>query len=299
MALHTRASTTSCSPICGNDTRRFLRQSLGTRGSRRENLPGSASSEKRPADKGVFRVVSKATMATVGSMTSMAARFSRSAASSSHTPRVSRSVAFAHVACRARAGVARAVLDSSGLGTAGGGGDELLSEDEVTLRDVTRKLVDCRRRKAAANAVDLLVSLGRAGIEPDLFAATTCLGACVASGKQDLAPKVFEEVFQKGVVRPDEVVFAELIRGHLMTDPPAWPRATALLSRMSEQHDVTPTALSYNILLAKCADDNELERAEELVDRMADDDVAPDASTLDAVKKRRSIRSYAKKMLML
>ena len=232
-------------------------------------------------------------------MTSMAARFSRSAASSSHAPRISRSVPFAHVARRARAGAARAVMDSSGLGTAGGGGDELLSEDEVTLRDVTRKLVDCRRRKAAANAVDLLVSLGRAGIEPDLFAATTCLGACVASGKQDLALKVFEEVFQKGVVRPDEVVFAELIRGHLMADPPAWPRATALLSRMREQHDVTPTALSYNILLAKCADENELERAEELVDRMADDDVAPDASTLDAVKKRRSIRSYAKKMLML
>ena len=44
---------------------------------------------------------------------------------------------------------------------------------------------------------------------------------------------------------------------------------------------------------------NELERAEELVDRMADDDVAPDSFTLDAVKKRRSIRSYAKKMLML
>ena len=184
-------------------------------------------------------------------MTSMAARFSRSAASSSHAPRISRSVPFAHVARRARAGVARAVMDSAGLG---GGGDELLSEDEVTLRDVTRKLVDCRRRKAAANAVDLLVSLGRAGIEPDLFAATTCLGACVASGKQDLALKVFEEVFQKGVVRPDEVVFAELIRGHLMADPPAWPRATALLSRMREQHDVTPTALSYNILLAKCAD---------------------------------------------
>ena len=32
-------------------------------------------------------------------------------------------------------------------------------------------------------------------------------------------------------------------------------------------------ALTYNLLLAKCADDNELERAEELIERMADDDV--------------------------
>jgi hypothetical protein len=46
--------------------------------------------------------------------------------------------------------------------------------------------------EAAANAVDLLVSLGRAGIQPDLLASTTCLGACVASGKMDLALKVFE-----------------------------------------------------------------------------------------------------------
>jgi pentatricopeptide repeat protein len=195
--------------------------------------------------------------------------------------------------------MARAVFEAgSSFGTAAGGGDDVLSEDEVTLRDVTRKLVDCRRRKAAANAVDLLVSLGRAGIEPDLFAATTCLGACVASGKQDLALKVFEEVFQKGVVKPDEVVFAELIRGHLATVPPAWPRAIALLNRMRTEHGVEPTALSYNLLLAKCADDNELERAEELVDRMADEEISPDAFTIEAVKKRRSIRSYAKKMLM-
>ena len=40
------------------------------------------------------------------------------------------------------------------------------------------------------------------------------------------------------------------------------------LDRM-EAFDVVPGALSYNILLAKCADDNELERAEDIVDRMA------------------------------
>ena len=71
-------------------------------------------------------------------------------------------------------------------------------DPQVVLQEVTKKLMDCRRRKAAANAVDLLVSLGRAGIQPDLLASTTCLGACVASGKMDLALKVFEEVFEKG-----------------------------------------------------------------------------------------------------
>ena len=125
------------------------------------------------------------------------------------------------------------------------------------------------------------------------------LGACVAAGKQDLALKVFEEVFAKGVVEPDEVVFVELMRGHLAVDPPEWSRVNALLGKMENTYDVVATATTYNLLLGKCADDNELERAEDLVDRMADAGVEPDGRTLDAVKKRRSIRSYAKKVLLL
>lgn len=171
-------------------------------------------------------------------------------------------------------------------------------DEEVNLKDVTRKLMDCRKRKAASNAVDLLVSLGRAGIEPDLLASTACLGACVAAGKMDLALKVFEEVFDKRVVEPDEVVFTELIRGYLASSPPSWTRAMNTLDRM-EAFDVVPGALSYNILLAKCADDNELERAEDIVDRMAAEGVEPDRFTMEAVKKRRSIRSYAKKVLVM
>jgi pentatricopeptide repeat protein len=238
-------------------------------------------------------------MPAMTSVSSMACRFATARsvqASSRGCLRVPvRAVSFVGNARRSASScVTNAVFDSGAADA-----EVPLTEDELTLRDVTRKLVDCRRRKAAANAVDLLVSLGRANIEPDLFAATTCLGACVASGKIDLALKVFEEVFQKGVVKPDEVVFAELIRGHLAVDPPAWPRAISLLTRMRTEHGVTPTALSYNILLAKCADDNELERAEEIVDRMADEEIVPDGATADAVKKRRSIRSYAKKMLML
>jgi len=193
--------------------------------------------------------------------------------------------------------VSAVVEAGGGEGVVGGG--EFDGEDpQVVLQEVTKKLMDCRRRKAAANAVDLLVSLGRAGIDPDLLAATTCLGACVAAGKMDLAQKVFEEVFDKGVVKPDEIVFTELMRGHLALDPPAWPRVMGLLNRMPS-YDLTPTAQTYNLLLAKCADANDLERAEELIERMNDTDVEPDKYTYDAVKKRRSIRSYAKKVLLL
>ena len=90
------------------------------------------------------------------------------------------------------------------------GSDRALSEEEKDelLQDVTRKLMDCRRCKAASNAVDLLVGLGQEGVEPDLMASTACLGACVAANNMELAQKVFEEVFEKGVVDPDEVALS-------------------------------------------------------------------------------------------
>jgi hypothetical protein len=58
-----------------------------------------------------------------------------------------------------------------------------------------------------------------------------------------------EEVFDKGVVKPDEIVFTELMRGHLAADPPAWARVMGLLNRMPT-YEVSATALTYNLLLA-------------------------------------------------
>lgn len=256
---------------------------------------------------GVCRLVVASRAAAVASMsrsTTAAPRVCQARHVAAATFAARRGLTSSGVSGRSAAGaVAEGGTSATDEGGGGGGGvgdayDYEGMDPQTVLQEVTKKLMDCRRRKAAANAVDLLVSLGRAGIEPDLLASTTCLGACVASGKMDLALKVFEEVFEKGVVKPDEIVFTELMRGHLAADPPTWARVMGVLNRMPT-YEVRPTALTYNLLLAKCADDNELERAEDLIERMAEEEVEPDKHTLDAVKKRRSIRSYAKKMLLL
>ena len=66
--------------------------------------------------------------------------------------------------------VQRAAVMEGGGGAGVTAGEMTTNEAEAeemtrqqTLQEVTRKLKDCRRRKAAANAVDLLVGLGRAG----------------------------------------------------------------------------------------------------------------------------------------
>ena len=170
------------------------------------------------------------------------------------------------------------------------------------LRDVTKKLRDCVKRKAPSSAVDLLVSLGRDhGIEPDARAASTCIAACIAGRDLDMAEKVFEQVFEGGVCEPDEIAVVELVKGYLTIgreNVPLWQKATSLCAKMTNEYGITRTAVTYNVLLQCCANTNDFERAEEIIDTMYDEEVAPSPETFKAVEKRRSIRSYAKKVLM-
>ena len=178
---------------------------------------------------------------------------------------------------------------------------ETTSSNQI-LRDVTKKLRDCVKRKAPSSAVDLLVSLGRDhGIEPDARAASTCIAACIAGRDLDMAEKVFEQVFKGGVCEPDEIAVVELVKGYLTIgreNVPLWQKATSLCAKMTNEYGITRTAVTYNVLLQCCANTNDFERAEEIIDTMYDEEVAPSPETFKAVEKRRSIRSYAKKVLM-
>ena len=181
-------------------------------------------------------------------------------------------------------------------------GQTTTSSNQQILRDVTKKLRDCVKRKAPSSAVDLLVSLGRDhGIEPDARAASTCIAACIAGRDLDMAEKVFEQVFEGGVCEPDEIAVAELVKGYLTIgreNVPLWQKATSLCAKMTNEYGITRTAVTYNVLLQCCANTNDFERAEEIIDTMYDEEVAPSPETFKAVEKRRSIRSYAKKVLM-
>ena len=174
--------------------------------------------------------------------------------------------------------------------------------NQEILREVTKKLRDCVKRKAPSSAVDLLVSLGRDhGIEPDARAASTCIAACIAGRDLDMAEKVFEQVFEGGVCKPDEIAVVELVKGYLTIgreNVPLWQKATSLCAKMTNEYGITRTAVTYNVLLQCCANTNDFERAEEIIDTMYDEEVAPSPETFKAVEKRRSIRSYAKKVLM-
>ena len=180
---------------------------------------------------------------------------------------------------------------------AAGGG-----QNQQVLRDVTKKLRDCVKRKAPSSAVDLLVSLGRDyGIEPDARATSACIAACVAGRDLDMAEKVFEQVFEGGVCEPDEIAIVELVKGYLTIgkdNAPLWQKATSLCAQMTSKYGITRTAVTYNVLLQCCANTNDFQRAEEIIDTMYDEEVAPSPETFKAVEKRRSIRSYAKKVLM-
>ena len=68
---------------------------------------------------------------------------------------------------------------------------------------------------------------------------------------------------------------------------PANPRGCLLLR----------IAASYNALLEICYKSNDSDRALDVIDRMADDDVEPDDITWDLTAKKRQWRSYMRKVM--
>ena len=141
------------------------------------------------------------------------------------------------------------------------------------LKEATTKLRECAKRGAASTAVDVLVGLGRDGVTPDAFAATACISACVNGRNMELAQKVYDEIFEKGVCDPDEVAVVELAKGYLNADPPGWGRAMQLVNGAKDKYAITLTSVTYNMLLQCCSATNDLMRAEEIVDRMVDEEV--------------------------
>ena len=64
---------------------------------------------------------------------------------------------------------------------------------------------------------------------------------------------------------------------------------------MKHTFGVSPTAITYNVLLEVCAVTNDYDRGCQLIDRMVEEGVEPNAFTLAAVSTRKSLRSYLKR----
>lgn len=190
-------------------------------------------------------------------------------------------------------------------------------DDEPTpaqvLAQVTRRIRDHGKAGRIRDAIAELASLSSKGLQPDRLAATALVAACAARPtpqNMTVAEGVFEELFGDGgdeegegdgegpLLRPDEVTFAVLLRGYGAANPPLWPKIDATLGRMRRAFGIEPTATSYNALLEVCVRTGDMDRAMDVVDRMADDGVAPDAQTALVCARKRALRAYARKALV-
>jgi len=167
--------------------------------------------------------------------------------------------------------------------------------DEAVRKEYTRRIREYGRKRNAGAAVDALVALGQEGVAPDLVAASTCLQACAGAADIGRATMVFDEMFASGLVEPDELVFAIMMRAYGAEDPPRWADVAALLGRMRHSFGITPGAKTYNALLETCARTNDVERGLQVLDRMDQEGVEPDAFTVEAVAGRKVLRSALRK----
>lgn len=175
---------------------------------------------------------------------------------------------------------------------------EVESDEERVLRvrqECTRRIKQLGERGRMRDAIQELAGLSALGVQPDTLAATALVKACCKD--MDLAQSVFDELFGD-FLEPDEVAFAVLLRGYGSLNPPDWVRIDAALNTMRTKYKIEPSATSYNALLEVCCRTNDLERGEDVIDRMADDGVEPDEFTEGAVAARRALRSYIRKKLL-
>lgn len=169
-----------------------------------------------------------------------------------------------------------------------------LTETQVRA-DVTRRIKKLGQQGKPREAVAELANMAKLGIQPDTLAATALLNACARNGKMDMARSVFEELFG-GLLTPDEVVFAVMLRGYgTMGERPQWNEISACLADMERKHGVMPSAVTFNALLECCTKHNDQERASEIMGRMLVAGVEPDDYTLEAVRPRRNMRSLLKR----
>ena len=146
----------------------------------------------------------------------------------------------------------------------------------------------------AREAVGELAAMARLGVQPDTQSATALLDACMRSKKIEIAESVFDELFN-GLLFPDEVTFAVMLRGYGGQDPPRWTAISNAIATMEKDYGISASTLTYNALLEVCSKTNDITRGKEIIARMVAAGIEPDDFTLEAVRQRKSLRSLLKK----
>ena len=167
--------------------------------------------------------------------------------------------------------------------------------DETRVRaEATRRIKDLGRQGKAREAVGELAAMARLGVQPDTQSATALLDACMRCKKVEMAESVFEELFN-GLLQPDEVTFAVMVRGYGDQEPPRWTAISNVIATMEKEFGIVPSTLTYNALLEVCSKTNDEPRGAEIITRMAAAKIEPDDFTIEAVRQRKSLRSLLKK----
>ncbi|CAI7767141.1 unnamed protein product [Closterium sp. NIES-53] len=196
--------------------------------------------------------------------------------------------------------------------------DQAAKEARVRA-EVSRRIRQLGREGNASAAVELFTQMQADGIAPDAMAATALIDCCVRCGELARAERTFFNLFSKAPANstssspssssssdsdvgrtanlvPDAVAVGVLLRAYGRKSPPQWAKIQQLLTRMELDFGLQPSTAIFNELMDICARDNAVDRGVQLLDRMAEAGVEPDAFTFEAVKRRRTLRSHFKKL---
>eukprot|EP00899_Mesostigma_viride_P002316 jgi/Mesvir1/12085/Mv00361-RA.1 len=162
------------------------------------------------------------------------------------------------------------------------------------VASLTREIRKLGRDGQGEKAFRMLKDAGTRGLAIDLMAVTAVIGACIQGRQMAVAEEAFSHFFESGELAPDDVVFVAMIRGYGECKPPQWDKVGLTMSKM-RRFGLRPSIMHYNQLLALAVAANDTPRATQLIDRMVSERVEPDDATMDAIRRKRVLKSYMRK----
>eukprot|EP00850_Spirogloea_muscicola_P022836 SM000314S12180 [mRNA] locus=s314:67734:68461:+ [translate_table: standard] len=118
------------------------------------------------------------------------------------------------------------------------------------------------------------------------------MDACVRCGDVARAHRTFNTFFTgAAAMRPDGVALGVLLRAYGASRPPQWGKITQLLDVADRSLLVVPSLAVYNELLDICARENNVDKGQQLLERMRAAGLQPDSLTFRVVSRRKALRS--------
>lgn len=161
---------------------------------------------------------------------------------------------------------------------AGACGSQIKGATAQTVKDYSKMISACGKRREWTGALDLLHKMMQRGLQPDVISFNATISACGKGGQWRCALALLQELRQSGLQHNAISCNAAIGACEKVGQ---WEQALALLHGM-QQDFLQPDVISYNATISACGKGNQPRRALDLLSEMWQSGYEPDVISYNA-----------------